>query len=178
MRVKWKPAVLVFAILACLMGATPAVFAAQPVNAPKATVLYTYDQALSKLGSSDAEASVKMYIGFVRDETYHPATANPGVDMPTHLANANTFVNHEFDVKPSLFPALRGVDTSVLDHNRKNLWIGTDEGVTKIELKSNKMTEYKTANKQLVDDKVLLLISDGGKGVFAITASGVERIYQ
>ena len=40
------------------------------------------------------------------------------------------------------------------------------------------MTEYKTADKQLVDDKVLLLISDGGKGVFAITASGVARIYQ
>ena len=98
--------------------------------------------------------------------------------MPTDLSNANTFVNYEFDVKPSLFPALRGVDTSVFDDNRKNLWIGTDEGVTKIELKSNKMTEYKTANKQLVDDKVLLLISDGGKGVFAITESGVARIYQ
>ena len=178
MRFKWKPAVLIFAILASLIGATTPVFAAPPVQAQKATVLYTYDQALSKLGSSDAEASVKMYIGFVQDATYHPATANPKVDMPAHLSNANTFVNHEFDVKPSLFPALRGVDTSVLDHNRKNLWIGTDEGVTKIELKSNKMTEYKTADKQLVDDKVLLLISDGGKGVFAITASGVARIYQ
>ena len=177
MRIKWKPAILILALLACLMGASP-VFAAPPAHAGKATVLYTYDEALSKLGSSDAEASVKMYIGFLQDATYHPATANPAVDMPTDLSNANTFVNHEFDVKPSLFPALRGVDTSVLDHNRKNLWIGTDEGVTKIELKSNKMTEYKTADKQLVDDKVLLLISDGGKGVFAITASGVARIYQ
>ena len=177
MRVKWKPAVLIFALLACLMGATP-VFAAPPAQAQKATVLYTYDEALSKLGSSDAEASVKMYIGFVQDATYHPATANPDVDMPTDLSNANTFVNYEFAVKPSLFPALRGVDTSVLDPNRKNLWIGTDQGVTKIELKSNKMTEYKTANKQLVDDKVLLLISDGGKGVFVITESGVARIYQ
>ena len=176
MRLKWKPAVLILAILACLMGATPAVFAAPPVHAQKATVLYTYDEALSELGSSDAESAVKMYIGFV--QTYHPATANPGVDMPTHLSNANTFVNYEFDVKPSLFPALRGVNTSVLDHNRKHLWIGTDDGVTKINLKSNKMTEYTAADNQLVDDKVLLLVSDGGKGVFAITESGVARIYK
>lgn len=178
MRLKWRPAVLIVAILACLMGATPAVFAAPPAHAQKATVLYTYEEALSKLGSSDAEAAVKMYIGFLQDPTYHPATANPGVDMPTDLSNANTFVNHEFDVKPSLFPALRGVNTSVLDHNRKNLWIGTDAGVTKINVKSNKMTEYRAADDQLVDDEVLLLISDGGKGVFAITESGVARIYQ
>ncbi|WP_442574514.1 hypothetical protein ACSBPH_11745 [Microbacterium sp. F51-2R] len=177
MRFKWKPAVLIFALLAGLTGAAPAAFAAPPVTAGKATVLYTYDQALTKLGSSDAEAAVKMYLGFVQDATYRPATANPGVDMPTDLANAKTFVNYEFDVKPSLFPALRGVNTSVLDHNRKNLWIGTDKGVTKIELKSNRATEYKTADKQLVDDEVLLLISDGGKGVFAITESGVARIY-
>jgi len=178
MRFKWKPAALIFAVLACFVAAMPSALAAPPVTAQKATVLYTYDEALSKLGSSDAEASVKAYIGFVQDETYHPATANPAVDMPTDLSNANTFVNHEFDVKPSLFAALRGVDTSVLDHNRKNLWIGTDAGVTKVDLKTNKTTEYKKANKQLVDDKVLLLISDGGKGVFAITASGVARIYK
>ena len=101
MRFKWKPAALILAVLACFTAAMPSALAAPPVTAQKATVLYTYEEALSKLGSSDAEASVKMYIGFVRDETYHPATANPGVDMPTHLANANTFVNHEFDVKPS-----------------------------------------------------------------------------
>lgn len=178
MRFKWKPAVLIFAILACLMGASSSVFAAPPVHAQKTTVLYTYDEALSKLGSSDAEAAVKTYIGFVQDATYHPATANPGVDMPTHLSNANTFVNHEFDVKPSLFPALRGVNTSVIDHKRKTMWIGTDNGVTKINLKNNKMTEYHAADDQLVDDKVLLLISDDGKGVFVITESGVARIYQ
>jgi hypothetical protein len=178
MRLKWKPAALIVAILACIMGATPSVFAAPPDHAQNATVLYTYDEALSELGSSEAEAAVKMYIGFVQDATYHPATANPGVDMPTHLSNANTFVNYEFDVKPSVFPALRGVNTSVLDHNRKNLWIGTDDGVTKINVKTNKMTEYQAADDQLVDDKVLLLISDGGKGVFAITESGVARIYQ
>lgn len=178
MRFKWKPAVVIFAMLASLTGAIPAAFAAPPVAPGKATVLYTYDQALAKLGASEAEASVKMYLGFVQDPTYHPATANPGVAMPTDLSNANTFVNHEFDVKPSLFPALRGVNTSVLNHNRKNLWIGTDEGVTKLDLKSNKTTEYTAANKQLVDDNVLLLISDGGKGVFVITESGVARIYQ
>jgi len=177
MRFKWKPAVLIFAVIASLTGAMPAAVAAPPVQAQK-TVLYTYDEALSKLGSSDAEASVKAYIGFVRDATYQPETANPGVDMPTHLSNAKTFVNYKFDVKPSLFAALRGVNTSVLDHNRKNLWIGTDHGVTKIDLKSNKMTQYQAADKQLVDDRVLLLISDGGKGVFAITESGVARINQ
>lgn len=178
MRSKWKPAALIVAVVACLAAATPSALAAPPVDARKATVLYTYDEALSELGSSDAEASVKMYLGFLQDATYHPATANPAVDMPTDLSNADTFVSHEFDVKPSLFPALRGVDTSVLDHNRKNLWIGTDEGVTKVNLKSNKATEYTAADKQLSDDNVLLLISDGGKGVFAITESGVARIYQ
>ena len=178
MRFTWKPAVLTAAVLAGALGAAPSVLAAPPVHAQSTTVLYTYDEALSKLGSSDAEASVKEYIGFVRDATYHPATANPGVDMPTELSNANTFVSHEFEVKPSLFPALRGVNTSVLDHNRKNLWIGTDEGVTKINIKNNKTTEYTAADGQLVDDNVLLLISDGGKGVFAITESGVARIRQ
>ena len=181
MRFKWKPAVLTVAILASLTGAMPSAFAAPPAppaQSQQATALYTYDEALNKLGSSDAETSVKMYIGFVQDATYHPGTANPGVDMPTDLSNANTFVNHQFDVKPSLFPSLRGVNTSVLDHSRKYLWIGTDEGVTKIHLKSNKMTEYTAAKKQLVDDKVLLLISDGDKGVFAITESGVARIHQ
>lgn len=143
-----------------------------------ATALYTYDEALSKLGSSKAEGYVKQYIGFLKDPTYDPDKANPDVDMP-ELTNAKTFVNYQFDVKPSIFPSMRGVNTSVLNASRTYLWIGTDVGVTKINLSNNnEMASYNKDNGQLVDNKVLLLISDGGTGVFAITENGVSHIYQ
>lgn len=97
--------------------------------------------------------------------------------MP-NLVNAITFVNYEFNVKPSIFASLRGVNTSILDSTRTYLWIGTNGGVTKINLKTNEMISYSAQGKALYDDKVLLLLSDGSTGVLVITQTGVSHIYQ
>lgn len=145
---------------------------------PRATKLYSYDEALGSFKSSGAEGLVKTYIGFLQDETYTPSIANPQADVPSELTNAKTFVNYQFTVKPSIFPSLRDVHASVLDSSRTYLWIGTDSGVTKIDLRTNAMKTYDKAGKQLSDDNVLLLILDGSKGVFVITDNGVSHIYQ
>jgi hypothetical protein len=142
-----------------------------------ATQLYTYEQALSAMRTSAAEQAVKQYITFLQDPTYTPSIANPAVSMP-NFTNAITFVNAEFAVKPSIFASLRGINTSVLNEARTLLWIGTDEGVTKISLSDNKMTSYSMDNAQLKDNRVLLLIADGSTGVYAITETGVAHIYQ
>lgn len=119
----------------------------------------------------------KQYLTFLQDPSYTPSIANPDVTMP-NLVNAITFVNYEFNVKPSLFASLRGVNTSILDKTRTYLWIGTNSGVTKINLKTNEMTSYSAQGKELYDDKVLLLLSDGSTGVLVITQTGVSHIYQ
>lgn len=144
---------------------------------PKDTVLYSYAEALSTFKSIGTEGTVKQYLTFLQDPTYMPSTANPDVVMPD-FANANIFVNYQFTIKPSLFASLRGVNSSVLDNTRTYLWIGTDSGVTRINLKTNEMKSYVAEDKQLYDDKVILLISDGSTGVFTITEAGVSHIYQ
>lgn len=146
-------------------------------STPKATELYTYAEALSGLGSTKAESLVKQYLTFLQDPAYTPSIANPSVSMP-NLPNAGTFVNYQFDIKPSLFPSLRNINTSVLNDARTVLWIGTNEGVMKIALNGGATTAYTAANHQLKDDQVMLLISDGASGVFAITHTGVSHIYQ
>ncbi|MDF2656178.1 MAG: hypothetical protein K0R19_2652, partial [Bacillota bacterium] len=118
---------------------------------------------------------VKQYINFLQDPTYTPSIANVKTSMP-NFTNAITFVNAEFNIHPSLFPALRDVNTSVLDSSRSNLWIGTNSGVTKIQLSDKAKTVYDLESQHLKDDKVLLLISDGGTGVYVITVTGVSHI--
>ncbi|HML36354.1 MAG TPA: S-layer homology domain-containing protein [Bacillota bacterium] len=139
------------------------------------TDLYTYDDVLNTFADTGAESLVKQYITFLQDPTYTPGIANTDTYVPD-FTNAITFVNKDFTVHPSLFPALREVNTSVLDSGRSNLWIGTDTGVTKIKLADSSKTDYNLASKDLNDDKVLLLISDGGTGVYAITETGVSHI--
>ncbi|MFB9279545.1 S-layer homology domain-containing protein [Cohnella cellulosilytica] len=141
------------------------------------TKIYSYDQVLGGFAETGTYGDVKQYVRFLGDPTYDPQTANAvvGSTLP-NFTNARTFVNADYEVKPSIFASLRGVNTSVLDARRDNLWIGTDNGVTKINLATNAMTEYTAENKQLADNKTLLLISDGGTGVFAITEHGVSYI--
>ncbi|BBI31383.1 S-layer homology domain-containing protein [Cohnella abietis] len=139
------------------------------------TKLYPYSDVLSKFSDNGAQGDVKKYIQFLQDPSYKPSIANEMTFVPD-LVNAKTFVNQSFTVKPSIFPSMRGVNTSVLVENRTQLWIGTNKGVTKINLATNEMTEYTTSNEQLLDDFVLLLISDGSTGVYAITETGVSYI--
>jgi hypothetical protein len=145
-----------------------------PVD-PNATELYDYAAALAKFSDSGAQGLVKQYINFLQDPTYTPSIANVKTSMP-NFTNAITFVNAEFNIHPSLFPALRDVNTSVLDSSRSNLWIGTNSGVTKIQLSDKAKTVYDLESQHLKDDKVLLLISDGGTGVYVITVTGVSHI--
>jgi len=139
------------------------------------TKLYSYAEATSQLGSTTAEVQVKQYIAFLQDPTYKPSVANKATAVPD-LTNATTFVDSSFNVKPSIFASLRGVNTSVLDASRTWLWLGTNEGVTCVRLTDNETTSYTLASGDLKDDKVLLLISDGRTGVYAITATGVSHI--
>jgi hypothetical protein len=136
---------------------------------------YSYADVIQKFSNDGEQGQVKQYIKFLQDDTYKPSIANPAVYMPL-LANANTFVNKDFTVKPSIFPSLRGVKTSVLNASRTYLWIGTNEGVIKTNLKSKKVVSYTVANGSLLDDKVLLLIDNGHEGVYAITETGVTEL--
>ncbi len=141
------------------------------------TKIYSYDQVLSGFAETGAYGDVKQYVRFVRDSTYKPSEANTVIEATLpNFTNSHTFVNADYDVKPSIFAALRSVNTSVLDARRENLWIGTDNGVMKINLATNAITEYTKENKQLADNKTLLLISDGSSGVFAITENDVSYI--
>ncbi len=144
---------------------------------PKATQLYTHEQVKSQFSDTGAEGLVKQYLVFLNDPTYKPATASPGAKMPD-LVNAKTFVNYEYTVKPSIFPSMRDINSSVLNEKRTTLWLGTNDGVTKVDLTSNTLTSYTAADKHLADNRVLLLIDDGAKGVFVITETGVSHIYQ
>ncbi|SFB02567.1 S-layer homology domain-containing protein [Cohnella sp. OV330] len=141
------------------------------------TKLYSYAEASAQLGGTTAELQVKQYIAFLQDPSYKPSVANSATKVPD-LTNATTFVNSSFDVKPSIFASLRGVNASVLDASRTWLWLGTNDGVTRVRLADNEMKSYTTASNDLKDDKVLLLISDGRTGVYAITATGVSHIQQ
>jgi hypothetical protein len=136
---------------------------------------YSYADVIQKFSNTGRQGQVKQYIKFLQNDTYKPSIANPTVYMP-QLANANTFVNKDFNVKPSIFPSLRGVNTSVLDVSRTYLWIGTNEGVIRTDLKTKKVVSYTAANGGLLDDNVLLLIDNGYDGVFAITNTGVTKL--
>lgn len=138
---------------------------------------YNYSRVLSSFDDQGAQGLVKQYIKFLQDPTYNPKIANKSTYMP-NLKNAVTYVNADFNVKPSIFPSLRSVNTSVLDKTRNFLWVGSDEGVTMTHLKTHKMKTYTKADGSLLDDKVLLLINDGHHGVYAITETGVSHLRQ
>jgi ligand-binding sensor domain-containing protein len=144
-------------------------------TAAGSTNKYSYSDVIQKFSNDGNQGQVKQYIKFLQDNTYKPSIANPTVYMP-QLANANTFVNKDFTVKPSIFPSLRGVNTSVLDASRTYLWIGTNEGVVRTDLKTKKVVKYTAANGGLLDDNVLLLIDSGDDGVYAITNTGVTKL--
>jgi hypothetical protein len=138
---------------------------------------YNYTQVLNSFEDQGAQGLVKQYVTFLQDPTYKPAIANKGTYMP-NFKNAVTFVNTDFNVKPSIFASLRSVNTSVLDKTRNFLWVGSDKGVTMTNLKSNKIKSYTKADGGLVDDQVLLLIDDEHQGVYVITETGVSHLIQ
>lgn len=139
------------------------------------TKIFTYDNVLADFSDSGVQGLVKQYIKFSQDPTYKPSIANAGSQVPS-FTNATTFVKAGYNVKPSIFAAMRGINTSVLKASRTTLWIGTNEGVTKINLPDNSMTSYNKANDNLSDDEVILLIDDKASGVYAITKTGVSHI--
>lgn len=58
--------------------------------------------------STGAEGLAKQYLTFLQDPSYNPPIANKDVVMPD-LVNAVTFVNYEFNIKPSIFASMRGL---------------------------------------------------------------------
>jgi ligand-binding sensor domain-containing protein len=144
-------------------------------SAAVSTNKFSYSDVIQKFSNDGKQGQVKQYIKFLQDDTYKPSIANPTIYMP-QFANANTFVNKDFTVKPSIFPSLREVKTSVLDASRTYLWIGTNEGVFRTDLETKKVVSYTAANGGLLDDNVLLLIDNGDDGVYAITSTGVTKL--
>lgn len=138
---------------------------------------YNYTQVLSSFEDQGPQGLVKQYVKFLQDPTYKPGVANKSTYMPG-FKNAVTFVNADFNVKPSIFASLRSVNTSVLDKTRNFLWIGSDKGVSMTNLKSNKIISFTQADGNLLDDQVLLLIDDEHHGVYAITETGVSHLKQ
>ncbi len=145
------------------------------IAAEVGSTLYTYESVTADFSDEGAQGLVKQYVKFLQDTTYTPSIANSGTNVP-NLKNATTFVNADYAVKPSIFAAMRGINTSVLNSARTTLWIGTDSGVQRINMIDKSTTSYTKANGDLADDEVLLLIDDNAKGVYAITKSGVAHI--
>lgn len=155
-----------------IMGAQSTTITSAASNSTK---VYSYNDVLNTFSNTGPQGQVKQYIKFLGDLSYRPSVANKSTYMPA-FTNANTFVNSQFDVKPSIFPSLRGVNTSLLDASRTHLWIGTNDGVKRINLKTNKTVSFTPENSNLSDEKVLLLIDNGDSGVYAITKNGVSHL--
>ncbi len=127
---------------------------------------YTSEQALKDFSDSGAKGYVKQYIKFLQDPTYMPS--NNLTEISDQLANAQTFVNKDFTLKPSLFPTLENVTSSLLKQDGGTLWLGyKDGGVDRVNLSDNSVHSF-TAE-MLGNERVLLLVDDtDGKGVWVI----------
>jgi hypothetical protein len=141
------------------------------------TKIYSYDEVLAGFSDSGAQSLVKQYVKFLKDPTYKPSVANKDAYVPA-LTNATTFVNAEYNVKPSIFAAMRNINTSVLNSSRTTLWLGMNDGVIKINMADKGMTSYNSSTGDLADNEVILLIDDNSRGVYAITKTGVSHIKQ
>ena len=144
-------------------------------TAPESKITkYTYQEVLAKLNDSGAQGNVKQYIKFLQDPTYTPS--NNLTEISSKLTNAQTFVNKDFTIKPSIFPTLENVTSSVLKKDRKTLWLGyVSGGVDCINLQNNATTSYRADT--VSSGKVLLIVDDtNSKGVWVITTDGVTNI--
>ncbi|EPR14065.1 hypothetical protein [Ruminiclostridium papyrosolvens] len=137
---------------------------------------YTYDKVLTDFSDTGSQGFVKQYIKFLQDPTYTPS--NNLTEISSILTNAQTFVNKDFTIKPSIFPTLENVSSSVLKSDRKTLWLGyTAGGVDRINLENNEVTSYSAAS--IGSGKVLLVVDDAdSNGVWVITTDGVTKIKQ
>ena len=135
---------------------------------------YTYDKVLTDFSDTGSQGLVKQYIKFLQDPTYTPS--NNLTEISSILTNAQTFVNKDFTIKPSIFPTLENVSSSVLKTDRKTLWLGyTAGGVDRINLENNQVTSY--TDTSISSGKVLLVVDDAGSdGVWVITTDGVTKI--
>lgn len=173
-----NPTKLILSTIVCSLLVLGLVLTGIKVNVNAAlNEKYNYTEVLSSFEDQGAQGLVKQYVKFLQDPTYKPEIANKSTYMPG-FKNAVTFVNADFNVKPSIFASLRSVNTSVLDKTRNFLWIGSDKGVTMTHLKSNKIKSYTKSDGSLLDDEVLLLIDDEHQGVYAITETGVSHLIQ
>ena len=135
---------------------------------------YTYDKVLADFSDTGSQGLVKQYIKFLKDPTYTPS--NNLTEISSILTNAQTFVNKDFTIKPSIFPTLENVSSSVLKSDRKTLWLGyTAGGVDRINLENNEVTSY--TGTSISSGKVLLVVDDSdSNGVWVITTDGVTKI--
>lgn len=119
---------------------------------------YTYDEVKSGFAGTGIQGSVKQYVSFLTDPSY--GTGNDANFDALDLANTETFVNKDFTLKPSLFPSLRNVVSSVLSENRSTLWLAyADGGVDCVNVNTGELIAQFTAE-ELGIDNILLLVAD------------------
>lgn len=119
---------------------------------------YTYDEVKSNFAGTGIQGSVKQYVNFLTDPSY--GTGNDAAFDALDLANTETFVNKDFTLKPSLFPSLRNVVSSVLSENRTTLWLAyADGGVDCINVNTGDFIAQFSAE-DLAIDNILLLVAD------------------
>lgn len=120
---------------------------------------YTYEEVQSSFSKTGLQGSVKQYVDFLTDPSY--GTDNDAAFDALDLANTETFVNKDFTLKPSLFPSLRNVASSVLSENRGTLWLAyADGGVDCVNVKTGELIAQFSAE-ELAIDNILLLVADG-----------------
>lgn len=135
---------------------------------------YTYDQVKSTFSDKGIQGTVKQYINFLEDPSYD--TTNDANITGLDLINAETFVNKDFTIHPSLFASLRNVASSTLSENRQLLWLAyTAGGVDCVNLSTGETTSF-AADQLTGGDNLLLVANAKTTSVYVITTDGVTLI--
>lgn len=137
---------------------------------------YTYDEVKAGFADTGLQGSVKQYVNFLTDPSY--GTGNDEAFDALALANTETFVNKDFTLKPSLFPSLRNVVSSVMSESRDMLWLAyANGGVDCVNAKTGAFIAQFSAKDLVGGDNILLLVADSTtNNVYVITSAGVTLI--
>lgn len=136
---------------------------------------YTYEQVQNSFSATGLQGSVKQYVDFLTDPSY--GTGNDAAFDALDLANTETFVNKDFTMKPSLFPSLRNVASSVLSEDRTELWLAyTTGGADCVDVETGEFIAQYTAEELKVGDNLLLVADSDNDTVYVIGSDAVTLI--
>ena len=99
-------------------------------------------------------------------------------DVPAALLGAHPADDRYVADMPYAMPVDSQIRTAVTDEDGIH-WIGTDRGLIRIDKEARyhrDRVQYFISGRYLPDDKVVSLLPDGNKGVWALTATGVSHV--